>query len=79
MSTDDQPHWQPISALPLIGDMIRGMLAEGREQYQLLAQARPTPHVLTTTRSAACSRSSATRRKTSGSSKSNWRGGGRSR
>ena len=28
MPADDQPHWQPISELPLIGEMIRGNSGE---------------------------------------------------
>jgi hypothetical protein len=45
MSTEDQPHWLPIPALPLISGMIRGRLADGREPDQLLAQACPMLHV----------------------------------
>jgi hypothetical protein len=45
-STDKQPTWQPISQLPLIGWMIRDMLAGAKEQYESLEPCRPKPHVL---------------------------------
>ena len=35
----EQPDWQPISRLPLIGSMIA-------EHYQTLLQAAPKPHAL---------------------------------
>src|ERR1700676_3027129 len=38
----EQPDWQPISRLPLIGSMIDGMLQDAEE----LLQASPKPHVL---------------------------------
>ena len=42
----EQPDWQPISQLPLIGSMIDGMLQDAEENYQTLLQAAPKPHVL---------------------------------
>jgi hypothetical protein len=42
----EQPDWQPISRLPLIGSMIDGMLEDAEEHYQTLLQASPKPHVL---------------------------------
>ena len=42
----EQPDWQPISRLPLIGSMIDGMLQDAEEHYQTLLQAAPKPHVL---------------------------------
>jgi len=42
----EQPDWQPISRLPLIGSMIAGMLQDAEEHYQTLLQAAPKPHVL---------------------------------
>jgi len=41
----EQPDWQPISRLPLIGSMIAGMLQDAEEHYQTLLQAAPKPHV----------------------------------
>jgi len=40
------PQWQPITRLPLIASHIDGMLEAAEEQYELLQQARPKPHVL---------------------------------
>jgi hypothetical protein len=42
----EQPDWQPISRLPLIGSMIDGMLQDAEEHYQTLLQASRKPHVL---------------------------------
>ena len=42
----EQPNWQPIGRLPLIGSMIDGMLQDAEEHYQTLLQASPKPHVL---------------------------------
>jgi hypothetical protein len=42
----EQPDWQPISRLSLIGSMIDGMLQDAEEHYQTLLQAAPKPHVL---------------------------------
>ena len=41
-----QPHWQPISMLPILARNIDGMLAGDVEQYETLLQARGKPHVL---------------------------------
>lgn len=40
------PNWQPISALPLIAQMIDGNLTDVEEQFQNLQPARSRPHVL---------------------------------
>lgn len=40
------PHWQPISQLPLIAQMIDGMLETTTENYVTLQQAKPKPYVL---------------------------------
>ncbi len=42
----EQPDWQPISRMPLIGSMIDGMLQDAEEHYETLLQASPKPHVL---------------------------------
>ena len=42
----EQPDWQPIRRLPLIGSMIDGMLQDAEEHYQTLLQASPKPHAL---------------------------------
>ncbi len=39
-------NWQPISALPLLGSMIDGLLDEVEQQYVNLLACRPQPHVL---------------------------------
>ncbi|MBV8054328.1 MAG: hypothetical protein JO071_03705 [Deltaproteobacteria bacterium] len=39
-------NWQPISALPLIGSMIDGLLDEAEQQYETLRFCRGQPHVL---------------------------------
>ena len=39
----EQPDWQPISRLPLMGSMIDGMLQDAEEHYQTLLQASPKP------------------------------------
>ena len=41
-----QPTWQSITQLPLIGSVIDGMLEAAEEHFQTLQQARPKPHVL---------------------------------
>jgi hypothetical protein len=46
VTQDPSPTWQPLSALPLIGSLIEGMLQEAEEHYQTLQKARPQPHVL---------------------------------
>ena len=42
----EEPHWQPISALPMISQLIRGMRQDTDEQYQTLLEAEDKPHVL---------------------------------
>ena len=44
--SEKRVHWQPISALPLIGSMIDGLLDEVEKQYANLQTCRPKPHVL---------------------------------
>jgi hypothetical protein len=39
-------NWQPISALPLIGSMIDGLLDEVEKHYANLQACRLKPHVL---------------------------------
>ena len=48
MSEQSPPtiNWQPISALPLLGSMIDGLLDEVEQQYANLLACRPRPHVL---------------------------------
>ncbi len=47
MSRDDQePNWQPISALPTIASMIDGQLEAGRDQYRTLLEAEVRPYRL---------------------------------
>ncbi|NBI28074.1 helix-turn-helix domain-containing protein [Chengkuizengella marina] len=41
-----EPNWQPISNLPLIGELIDGQLMAARDQYTNLLEAQPKPHVL---------------------------------
>ena len=42
----EEPHWQPISALPMISQLIRRMRKDTDEQYQTLLEAEDKPHVL---------------------------------
>jgi hypothetical protein len=46
MAKDATPQWQPITRLGLIASHIDGILEAAEEQYELLQQARPKPHVL---------------------------------
>ncbi len=46
LAMPEQPDWQPISRLSLIGSMIDGMLQDAEENHQTLLQASPKPHVL---------------------------------
>jgi len=41
-----QPHWQPISMLPVFTDMVDGMLEAALAQLDNLQRAADTPHVL---------------------------------
>lgn len=43
---DPTPHWQPITALPLIASLIDGELADGQEHHATLLSVRDRPHVL---------------------------------
>lgn len=40
------PNWQPLSMLPMMADMVSGMLDEVNTQIQTLRQAQERPHVL---------------------------------
>ncbi|MCB1792909.1 MAG: hypothetical protein KDJ70_00400 [Candidatus Competibacteraceae bacterium] len=40
------PHWQPLTALPLIASLIDGELADGQEHHAALLAVRDRPHVL---------------------------------
>jgi hypothetical protein len=44
--TDEEPAWQPLSRLPLIASLIDAGLEHAEQQQDLLARARPRPHVL---------------------------------
>ena len=46
MADDPAPHWQPLTALPLIASLINGELADGQEHYATLLSVRDRPHVL---------------------------------
>lgn len=46
MSNNRTPNWQPVSNIPLIAQMIDGMLHEATEHYATLQEAIPKPHVL---------------------------------
>lgn len=40
------PNWQPLSMLPMMTDMVAGMLDEVNTQIQSLRAAQEKPHVL---------------------------------
>ena len=40
------PNWQPLSMLPMMTDMVSGMLGEVNTQLQSLRAAQEKPHVL---------------------------------
>lgn len=40
------PNWQPLSMLPMMADMVAGMLDEVNTQLTSLQQAQAKPHVL---------------------------------
>lgn len=40
------PHWQPISALPMIASFIDGLVTDTTEQWETLQLAKDKPHVL---------------------------------
>ena len=46
MADDPAPHWQPITALPLIASLIDGELADGQEHHATLLAVRDRPYVL---------------------------------
>lgn len=46
MARGQEPNWQPISALPMMGQLIRETLKGAEEQYQTLVEAEDKPHVL---------------------------------
>jgi hypothetical protein len=46
MSEQPTPQWHPISALPMIGMAIDGMLESAEDVHRSLQEARPRPHVL---------------------------------
>jgi hypothetical protein len=43
---EQEPNWQPITALPMLSRHIETGLAGAREQLALLERARPKPYVL---------------------------------
>jgi hypothetical protein len=40
------PNWQPLSMLPMLAEMVSGMLGEVERQLQSLRAAQEQPHVL---------------------------------
>ena len=46
MSDKRTQNWQPVSNIPLIAQMVDGMLHEAIEHYATLQEAIPKPHVL---------------------------------
>ena len=46
MADDPAPHWQPLTALPLIASIIDGELADGQEHHASLLAVRDRPYVL---------------------------------
>ena len=46
MANTPAPHWQPLTALPLIASLIDGELADGQEHHAALLAVRDRPHVL---------------------------------
>lgn len=46
MADDPAPHWQPLTALPLIASLIDGELADGQEHHATLLAVRDRPYVL---------------------------------
>jgi hypothetical protein len=46
MPDPKQPQWQPISQMPLVSEIICGMLGEAQNLYKNLLLARPKPHLL---------------------------------
>lgn len=46
MADDPAPHWQPLTALPLIASLIDGELADAQEHHATLLSVRDRPYVL---------------------------------
>jgi hypothetical protein len=46
LADDPAPHWQPLTALPLIASLIDGELADAQEHHATLLTVRDRPHVL---------------------------------
>ncbi len=46
MADDPVPHWQPLTALPLIASLIDGEPADGQEHHATLLSVRDRPQVL---------------------------------
>lgn len=46
MADDPVPHWQPLTALPLIASLIDGELADAQEHHAALRSVRDRPYVL---------------------------------
>lgn len=46
MADEPAPHWQPLTALPLITSLIDGELADGQEHHAALLSVRDRPYVL---------------------------------
>jgi hypothetical protein len=46
MTDSPTPNWQPITALPLVAQMIDETLEDARIQLENLEEARPRPYVL---------------------------------
>jgi len=46
LADDPTPHWQPLTALPLIASLIDGELADGQEHHATLLAVRDRPYVL---------------------------------
>ncbi len=46
MADDPVPHWQPLTAIPLIASLIDGELADGQEHQATLLSVRDQPYVL---------------------------------
>lgn len=46
MGPDQEPNWQPISALATITSLIDRQVASGRDQHQRLLQAAERPYLL---------------------------------
>jgi len=46
MNSKPEPNWHPIESLSMIANLIDGQLADVKEQYATLLEARSKPHVL---------------------------------